>query len=145
MQRQLQNSFWLAHRLLGSNVRRYCGNVYEGLVGVESVDVSFFGSILLHLRDPLLAVMRFARITREMLIITDTFEEVGSFADYPAMFFRPNLSDRTNPGTWWWATPKLYQTFLEILGFTRFELTRHGASHVMGGATARMFTLVAKR
>ena len=144
-QRKLQNSFWLAHRLLRSNVRLYCGNVYDGLVGVGDVDVSFFGCILLHLRDPLLAVMRFAKITRQMLIITDTFEPIGSFADYPAMFFRPNVNDRTNPGTWWWATPKLYQTFLEILGFKHFELTRHTASHVKGDTQAQMFTLVATR
>jgi hypothetical protein len=145
-QRRLQDSFWLGHRLFGSHVRLYCGNVYEGLdPSVGSVDVSFFGCILLHLRDPLLAVTRFARLTRETLIITDTFENVGTFADYPAMFFRPNLSDHSNPGTWWWATPKLYRTFLEILGFKKFELTRHTTSHVESKARAEMFTLVAKR
>ena len=88
---------------------------------------------------------RFARITREMIIITDTFENVGKFAEYPAMFFRASLSDHTNSGTWWWPTPKLYQTFLEILGFTNFELTRHTADYVDSKARAELFTLVARR
>ena len=144
-QRRVQNSFWLAHRLLRSKARLYCGNVYEGLTGVEHVDVSFFGCVLLHLRDPLLALTRFARITRQTLIITDTLENVGGVVDYPVMLLRPNVNDRVNLGTWWYPTPKLLQTFLEILGFREFVFTRHHARELINGTDVPMYTLVARR
>jgi hypothetical protein len=70
-QRRLQDSYWLAQRLFQSKNRLYCGNVSDGMPGVDEADVSFFGCILLHLRDPLLALTRFARLTREALIVTD--------------------------------------------------------------------------
>ncbi len=153
-QRRLQNSFWLAHRLFQSKNRLYCNNVYEGMVGVDSVDVSFFGCILLHLRDPLLALRQFARITRETLIITDTLEKVEwrftrwpmlLLRRYPLMVLRPTIGDRDNIGTWWWTTPPLYRSFLEIMGFTKFTYTESQANHVGINKSCDLFTLVARR
>lgn len=144
-QLRLQNSFWLAHRLYGSRNRLYCGNVYTGMPGVDAVDVSFFGCILLHLRDPLLALTQFGRLTRDTLIVTDTFEDVGPLTDYPAMFFRPNVRDKGNIGTWWWLTPKLIETFLKVLGFREFTHTRHVARHAISHADVPMYTVVARR
>jgi hypothetical protein len=141
-QEKLQNSYWLAHRLLGSKTRLYCSNVYDGLVGVDSVDITFFGSILLHLRDPLMALQRFAGITRESLIITDTLEKDQGLSRFPVMFFRPNIRDG-NIGTWWWTTPKLYRTILEVMGFTKFTYHEFRAKHA--GGSADMYTLVAGR
>jgi hypothetical protein len=144
-QRRLQDSFWLAHRLFESKNRLYCGNVYRGMPDAGPVDVSFFGCILLHLRDPLLALTQFGRITRQTLIITDTFENIGPLTEYAVAFLRPNINDASNSGTWWWPTPKLLQSFLEILGFRRFELSRHTARHVVSSADVPMYTLVAHR
>jgi hypothetical protein len=52
------------------------------------VDIAFFGEILLHLRDPLLAMPQFARRTRETLIITDTLENLGHLTELPIMLLR---------------------------------------------------------
>lgn len=143
--RALQRSFWLSHRLLQSNVRRCLGNVYDGLPDGEMVDISFFGAILLHLRDPLLAMTQFARRTRETLIITDTLENLGHLTEHPVMLLRASAGDSSNMGTWWSPTPALLKAFLGVLGFTRFDYTTHKAKFVQSGADANMYTLVARR
>lgn len=143
--RVLQNSFWLSHRLLQSKVRRYNGNVYTGLPADEMVDIAFFGSILLHLRDPLLALTQFARRTRETLIITDTLENLGHLADHPIMLLRASATDSSNMGTWWSPTPALLKSFLAVLGFTNFVYTTHKARFVQSNTDANMYTLVASR
>jgi hypothetical protein len=145
VQRQLQDSFWLTHRLFQSRVRLYTGNVYDGLVGEGDVDVSFFGCILLHLRDPLLALTRFGRISRQKLIITETWEDVGTYDKHPVMLLRPNVGDPANVGTWWWMSPVLLERFLRILGFRTFTLTHHTALHALTQRETRLFTLVAER
>lgn len=143
--RALQNSFWLTHRLMRSHVRRFNGNVYAGLPENEMVDISFFGSILLHLRDPLLALTQFGRRTRQTIVITDTLENLGLASNYPVMFLRASAADSSNMGTWWSPTPALLKTFLAVLGFTKFEYTTHKARFVQSNADANMYTLVARR
>jgi hypothetical protein len=142
----LQKSFWLSHRLLNSNAQLYCGNVYNGVGGIGEVDYCFFGCILLHLRDPLIALSTFAKITREKLIITDTREEIGAAcANMPVMFLRANSRDHGNHGTWWYLTPALLEEYLRVLGFRHFTLTFHRGRSVQANADAEFFTLVADR
>lgn len=143
--RALQQSFWLTHRLFDSKVRRCLGNVYDGLPDGEMVDISFFGAILLHLRDPLLALTQFARRTRETLIITDTLENLGHLVEHPVMLLRASPTDSTNMGTWWSPTPALLKAILGVLGFTRFDYTTHTARFVQSNTDANMYTLVARR
>lgn len=50
--RRLNNSFWLAHRANGSRARVVYGSVYEISKEIGEVDVSVFGSVRLHVRDP---------------------------------------------------------------------------------------------
>jgi hypothetical protein len=144
-QRKLQNSYWLAHRLLGSRARLYCGNVYEGMPDVAAVDVSFFGCILLHLRDPLLALTKFGRITTRALVITDTLENLGALSKHPFMLLRASTNDSTNMGTWWSPTPSLLKGFLQVLGFKTFTYTTHQQRHVADKRDVTLYTLVAER
>lgn len=144
-QRRLQRSFWLSHRLLGSKARLYCGNAYTAPVEIGQVDYCFFGCILLHLRDPLLALSSFGSITREKIIITDTLEEIGNVGELPVMFLRAIKDDLSNAGTWWYISPVLLQQFLGVLGFNKFTLTFHKAYSVQGKQDANMYTLVAER
>jgi SAM-dependent methyltransferase len=141
----LQNSYWLAHRLLSSQARLYCGNAYEGMPDVQSVDVAFFGSILLHLRDPLLALTKFAQITAQTMIITDLRENLGGFEVHPAMMLRANVQDYSNTGSWWAFTPAVLRQFLQVLGFRRFRYATHAARQDGVSAEVELFTLVADR
>jgi hypothetical protein len=144
-QQKLQRSFWLSHRLLGSKARLYCGNAYAAPSDIGQIDYCFFGCILLHLRDPLLALSTFAGLTREKIIITDNFEDIGAQSEAPVMFLRATNHNPGNPGTWWYITPALLKQYLEILGFSKFALTFHHARSVQGDRDAKMYTLVAER
>jgi SAM-dependent methyltransferase len=143
--RKLQNSFWMAHRLLNSRVTLYCGTAYDCPSTIGEFDYAFFGSILLHLRDPLQALASFGRAAREKIIITEPWENVAVIEDVPAMFLRPNVYDNTNPGTWWYMTPTLLQRFVEILGFREVETFQHEGIWVADQRPVKLFTLVGSR
>ncbi len=72
---RLRNSFWLGHRLLNSRAKVVYGDIYHVPAAFGPVDVSTFGCILLHLRDPFLALASAARLTRETLVVTDRLHE----------------------------------------------------------------------
>ena len=68
---RLRNSFWLAHELLQSRARMVYGSIYQVPAAVGPVDVCMYGAILLHLRDPVLALANGARLAREAIVVTD--------------------------------------------------------------------------
>lgn len=144
-QQRLQRSFWFAHERLRSRAQLFCGTAYECPPELGAFDYTFFGAILLHLRDPLGALISFARATREKLIITEQSENMGHLEGHPIMALRPQVSDAGNLGTWWYLPPPLLQRFLEILGFRQFALTHHQATFLTSRRRLPFFTLVASR
>jgi hypothetical protein len=68
--RRLHNSFWLGHRVTGSRAQVVHGNIYTLPPDIGPVDVVTFGSVLLHLRDPFLALANGVRFARETVIVT---------------------------------------------------------------------------
>ena len=68
---RLRNSYWFCHRALNSSAKVVYGSVYDLPAGIGPVDVSTFGCILLHLRDPFLALANAARFARETVVVTD--------------------------------------------------------------------------
>jgi len=67
----VKNGWWFAHHLFGSQARVVYGNIYDVPQGIGPVDITTFGSILLHLRDPFQALHSALRLTREMAIVTE--------------------------------------------------------------------------
>lgn len=72
---KLRNSYWLCHRLRGSRANVVYGDIYNLPAGIGPVDVATFGCILLHLRDPFLALANAARFARETIVVTDVFHQ----------------------------------------------------------------------
>lgn len=72
---KLRNSYWLCHRLRGSRAKVVYGSIYDLPAAIGPVDVATFGSILLHLRDPFLALANAARFAREAVTVTDVFHQ----------------------------------------------------------------------
>ena len=68
---KLNNAWWLAHRAVGSNARVVYGTAYDIPKSIGPVDMATFGCILLHLRDPFLALQNALRLTRETVVITE--------------------------------------------------------------------------
>jgi hypothetical protein len=59
------------------------------------------------------------------------------------MLLRPSVEDRSNVGTWWFATPALWEQFLRILGFKSFTIIHHRAPYL--GRDVPLYTLVTRR
>ena len=144
-----------------SKARVVYGSVYNIPEEIGAVHVSTFGSVLLHLRDPFLALQKASTITTEMMIVTDrvpTFERyhvfsvfriLGKFDPRFAKYFVPDLvflpdPDKREPWeTWWSLSPDLVSRFLRILGFSKLRVSYHSQKFLNG--TQHLYTVVATR
>lgn len=70
--KRVNHSFWLCHRAYGSNAKVVYGTVYAIPNDLGTVDISIFGCVLLHLRDPFLGLQNALRLTAEKVIITES-------------------------------------------------------------------------
>lgn len=157
----LNNGWWLAHRLHGSRARLYHGTVYDLPGDVPPVDIAVVGAVLLHLRDPFLALQRVCALARETIVVTELFPFAARpqgwtgleteippaiLADLepPSMTFQPTGPDSDAFGTWWHISPACVRQMLAVLGFetvaTSFHLQRH-----MGWYGHVLYTVVARR
>jgi hypothetical protein len=145
---RLRNSYWFSHRVLGSGSRVVYGSVYAVPAEIGPVDVCTFGSILLHLRDPFLALANGSRLTRETVIVTDLlaahYAAKGPDApDFPEVLFMPGPQHPLYLDTWWSLSPAAVRRFLAVLGFEDSTVSYHRQPYT--GQPLPMFTVVARR
>lgn len=167
--RRLNDAFWLAHRLHGSKARVVYGSLYDVPSAIGPVDVTTFGCVLLHVRDPFLALARGAALARERIVVTEVLggiprrlmrlfapERVRRLAPWwravPALaaplapaspVFVP---DARRPGptpTWWSLGPRCIDRFVRLLGFEPEQVTYHFQREAAG--VVPMYTLIARR
>ena len=69
--RRLNNAFWFAHRAFRSSARLAHGSVYAVAPSLGLFDVTIVGCILLHLRDPFLALQATLAQTTETAVVVD--------------------------------------------------------------------------
>ena len=86
--RKINNAYRLGHELLNSEAKAVYGSVYSIPETIRAVDISVFGAILLHLRDPFLAMQSALKLTKETAIITDIYCDIG--APLPTLLFLPD-------------------------------------------------------
>jgi hypothetical protein len=148
--RKLNNAFWLCHHLLGSRARAAFGtaNAIPGAIG--SVDVTTFGCVLLHLRDPFGALTSAARLTREILVVTEPLVVRSRLKRWllrgvggPALLFFPQFRTASPLTTWWVLTPEVVRHWLGVLGFEDVRVSYHRQQ--FRGKPVRLFTVVGRR
>jgi SAM-dependent methyltransferase len=152
------NSYWLAHRLLGSRARLAHGTVYAIPDGLGRFDAATCGSILLHLRDPFAALHNVCRLTRDTVVVADMiprrrfllwqlacwFGRVGTCLLGRRMRFLPSAAGTSYGDSGWWELPPaLVCQFLHVLGFADTRVSYH--TQLFHGATRLMFTVVGRR
>ena len=138
--RKFNNSFWLAHRVLNSKAKLVYGSVYDIPPGIGKFDTSLFGCVLLHLRDPFLALWKGSEVTRSTIIVTDIlYSSMQEFTDRPIMQFHPNIGCKGN--FWWELSPEIVVSFLRVLGFPRAQVSYHRQK--LRGEDRALFTVVA--
>ena len=143
--RKINNGYWLCHQAFQSNARMVNGVVYDIPAAIGNVDVAVFGSILLHLRDPFLALENAARLTTEAIIVSD-LSPYGKFASRfkrnPRFMPRSSKPKGITDG-WFRLPPLLVQEYLGILGFRNITLTWHDFQY--GDRTRPIYTIIARR
>lgn len=148
--RQINNAWWLTHRLLNSKASVVYGSVYQIPQEIGPVNITTVGSILLHLRDPFLALQKSAALTKDTLIVTEAvpvfqrspfyalFRWLAKldqrFATYlvPQLNFLPDPQKQAPLDTWWNLSPELISRWLKMLGFSRQQLSYHQQIHHYG-------------
>jgi tRNA (mo5U34)-methyltransferase len=132
--------FAVAAQALGSRVERVPLSVYEATPErIGQFDIVFCGSLLIHLRDPMLALERLAHVCRGSLILAEEYSRrldllpIGG----PAAEFRAD----TPWMTWWIPSSRAWLQMVRCAGFedvrrhSRFRLAfrdqRGGVPHIV--------------
>lgn len=133
-------AFGIAHRALDSSVQRRAVSIYdadaEQLGG--KFDLVFCGTVLLHLRDPMLALERMAGLCRGRLVLAEEYSRRAERLPFS------NLAEFRGESpwmTWWIPTTKTWLSMVRCAGFdgvqrhARFNLAfasqRGGVPHVV--------------
>lgn len=140
--------FEVAHAALGSAVQREILSVYDATPErLGTFDLVFCGSVLIHLRDPALALERMASLCHGRLVLAEGYSRRLEWLPLPVAEF-------TGEGkwlTWWLPTSRTWCSMARCAGFedvrrgSRFRLdfsdAPKGVAHVVihgrGPAAAR--------
>jgi SAM-dependent methyltransferase len=142
--RRHNNGWWFAHRAFESRAKVVYGTVYEIPSDIGLVDICTFCSVLLHVRDPFLALESALRLTRDTVIITELRPVDPDRVGGPFLRFKPEFRKGFPPGTWWDMSPAAIQEFIGVLGFEQSEVKYHQAGVYSGKARA-LYTVVGRR
>jgi hypothetical protein len=147
--RKINNAYWLSHRVYRSGAKMVYGTVYAIPEKIGLVDISTFGSVLLHVRDPFLALQNALRLTRETVIVTDVLPRrylprrlLGKFTG-PCMRFLPDFNKIAPKEAWWHLSPEIIVNFIGVLGFEAAEVTYHIQKY--HGTSSKLYTVVGHR
>ena len=132
-----ETGFQVAHRALGSAVERRTLSVYDATPDAlgGTFDLVFCGSVLIHLRDPMLALERLAALCRDRLVLAEEYSR--------RLEWLPGLAAAEFRGespwmTWWRPSSRAWLAMVRCAGFddvrrrTRFPLRfrdQSGAVH----------------
>lgn len=153
---RLNNAYWLCHKAFRSRARVVYGTVHAIPDEIGTVDVTTFGALLLHTKDPFGALASAARLTRETLIVTEargrvylpaalawTTHLIPRRLRKPAMRFLPDWKGATGGDGWWRLSPEIVVAFLGVLGFEDTTVTHH--TQLYQGNRRRLYTVVGRR
>ena len=116
--------FRLAKELLDSKVERVVRSVYHATPeDLGTFDLVFCGSVLLHLRDQLLALERIADLVKPggVFVTAEEYEPVTDLVPFPAARFRGN---RDKAVVFWIPNRRAWRQMLWYAGFDRVEEVR---------------------
>ena len=114
--------FRLAKEALGSSVERVDLSVYDATPEeLGTFDLVFCGSVLIHLRDQLLALERIASLTDGVFISAEEYDRASGFVPFPVSRY---FADRDKAVVFWLPSIRTWRRMLWTAGFDRVE--QHG-------------------
>ena len=148
---RLNNSWWLQHRVRNSSARIAYGDIYNLPEDIGTFDMSFFGSILLHLRDPFRALQQAAAHTEQTMVVTDIQHPGMEDPHDPVLRWGMDADNEGPSQLWWWLSPGAVERMLWRLGFGQVRLLHHSQTYTnpnnpdAGPMQFPLFTIVAER
>jgi tRNA (mo5U34)-methyltransferase len=113
------SGFRIAHELYGSSVERVNLSIYDATPKeLGTFDLIFCGSVLVHLRDQLLALERIAGLCHGTFISAEEYDRPTSLLPFPASRY---LADRDSDVVFWLPSIKTWKRLLWSAGFDRVE------------------------
>ena len=140
---KLNNAYCFSHNLLKSKAKVVYGSVYAIPDTIGSVDISVYGSILLHLRDPFLALQNGLRLTEDIVIIAENLREQSMDLKGPYLGLLPNSKSFYHKDTWWDIRPEWVVQAIGVLGFEDVEINYHSQKY--NGNDESLYTVVGRR
>jgi tRNA (mo5U34)-methyltransferase len=135
--------FRLAREIYASRVERINRSIYDAdPAELGTFDIVFCGSVLIHLRDQLLALERIARLCRGTFISAEEYDRATGLIPFPASRYR---ADRDKAVVYWQPSRRTWRRMMRTAGFdqvaerARFSMrSTHGFSvlHVVHHASA---------
>lgn len=111
--------FRIAHELLGSRVERVTRSIYDARAAdLGRFDLVFCGSVLIHLRDQLLALERIAELCRGRLISAEEYDPWSGLVPFPVSRYR---ADREKAVVFWQPSVRTWKRMAWTAGFDRVE------------------------
>lgn len=143
---RVQNSYWYCHKAFSSKAKVIYRDVHKIADDMGQFDVVIAGCILLHLVDPIGALMAIARRAKDTLIITDL--DPYDLAPQPVLLPNFTRSHKRTPKdfmSWWQFPPEPISMFLDVMGFTTESVERFTMRSPLMNQEGKFYSLVAKR
>jgi tRNA (mo5U34)-methyltransferase len=113
------DGFRLAKEILGSSVERVNMSVYDATPEeIGTFDIVFCGTVLLHLRDQLLALERIAGVCSGTFITAEEYDKLASLLPFAVSRYR---ADRDKDVVFWLPSIRTWRAMLWTAGFDRVE------------------------
>jgi tRNA (mo5U34)-methyltransferase len=116
------DGFRVAREIYDSKVERVNLSIYHATPEeIGTFDLVFCGSVLIHLRDQLLALERIAGLCSGMFISAEEYDRWASLVPFPCSRY---LADRDSAVVYWLPGIRTWKRMLWTAGFDRVE--QHG-------------------
>jgi tRNA (mo5U34)-methyltransferase len=113
------DGFRLAKEIRGSKVERVNCSVYHATPEeLGTFDLVFCGSVLVHLRDQLLALERMANLCSNQLILAEEYDRRASLVPFSASRY---MADRDQAVVFWLPSKRTWRKMAWTAGFDRVE------------------------
>jgi SAM-dependent methyltransferase len=111
--------FRIAKDLIGSRVERVSLSIYDATAEeLGTFDLVFCGSVLIHLRDQLLALERIADLCSGRFISAEEYDRLSSLLPFPVSRY---FADRDKAVVFWLPSIRTWRRMLWTAGFDRVE------------------------
>lgn len=135
--------FHLAKEVLGSNVNRVQCSIYNALPeDFGTFDVVFCGSVLIHLRDQVLAIERIANLCHGKFISVESYDNRLELLPFPIARYQAH---REAAVVFWEPNVRAWKAIMKTAGFDRVEQRGKFQLHSTEGYKVRHVVLEASK